>query len=60
MKALQTISEYQLLNAAYDCLLEKYLIARERFGEIAEHKIALYKSQLDELHTRIIEIEKGE
>ena len=67
MKKFTTITEYDLLNAAYYTILDKWVRESDRFGKsvddghpsyIARTRRDKYKRQLDELHGVILEMEE--
>lgn len=67
MKEFKTISEVELLNAAYMHILEKWVkkgeLQRDAIRcdlphQIIDFWVTKYKLQLDELHEAILELEK--
>ena len=69
MKNFTTISEKELLHAAYDTILSrwvKHIEHNEKYqkehgirSEIDKHWIGVYEKQLDELHAEIVRLEQA-
>lgn len=64
MKEFKTISEYEILKLAYYSLLEKFSIEEKIYNKdnrkvISVNRMKKYNEQLEELHSRIIEIENS-
>lgn len=65
MKKFKTITEYELLGAAFNCLLnrqcdDKRLISTFGANETLIAKINERKKQMDEIKSRMAEIEEKE
>ena len=63
MKKFETITEYELIKAAYFYYLDKWYNEDKKLEEnpndiIAQHKVKEYWKIQKELHDRIVELEK--
>lgn len=56
MKKFESISEKEILDAAYITILDRWLRSKE--SKIGTYWIEKYRAQLDELHDAICEIEQ--
>lgn len=70
MKQFESLTEKEILTAAYDSILarwahqietnENFKAANGRECHISKHWIEKYSKQLDELHAAILELEQAE
>lgn len=67
MKEFETLTELELLNLAYDTLLDRWYketkfleTCPNKHNTIAEARIKRCDAKMDELHARILELETAE